>query len=310
MLDPHAAAVLKLIADKGIPPMHAEPAPQARESYRNRRFYAQPEPPWVSLVHDRRITGPRGALPVRIYRGAAGDDLRGAVIYFHGGGWVVGDLDTHDILCRQLALAGGFAVISVDYGLAPEQVFPAALEDCLAAARWAREQAQALRIDPDRIAVGGDSAGGNLAAAVAIALREAGERWLRFQLLIYPATDMRMVTESFHRNGEGYLLTGETMQWFRGHYTPRQADWTDWRASPLLATDLSRLPPALVVTAGFDPLRDEGRQYADALSAAGNKVQYVCFERQIHGFMNMTRVIPEALTAVRLAADTTARALG
>jgi len=309
MLDPNAAAMLKLIADKGIPPMHAEPPPQARLSYRSRRFYAQPEPPVVSLIHDKRIPGPGGDLGIRIYRGAPGDDTRGALVFFHGGGWVIGDLDTHDIACRQLALAGGFSVISVDYRLAPEHRFPAAVDDSIAATRWVRDNAHSLRIDPDRIAVGGDSAGGNLAAVVSIALRDAGQSWLRFQLLIYPATDMRQVADSHRRNGEGYLLTTDAIRWFREHYMGPEADITDWRASPLLASNLSGLPPALVITAGFDPLRDEGRQYADALSAAGTRAQYVCFERQLHGFINMTRVIPEAHTAVRLAADACARAL-
>ncbi|MBM3406145.1 MAG: alpha/beta hydrolase [Betaproteobacteria bacterium] len=310
MLDPNAAAMLKLIADKGIPPMHAEPPPQARLSYRSRRFYAQPEPPVVSLIHDKRIPGPGGDLGIRIYRGAPGDDTRGALVFFHGGGWVIGDLDTHDIACRQLALAGGFSVISVDYRLAPEHRFPAAVDDSIAATRWVRDNAHSLRIDPDRIAVGGDSAGGNLAAVVSIALRDAGQSWLRFQLLIYPATDMRQVADSHRRNGEGYLLTTDAIRWFREHYMGPEADIADWRASPLLAANLSGLPPALVITAGFDPLRDEGRQYADALSAAGTRAQYVCFERQLHGFINMTRVIPEAHTAVRLAADACARALG
>ncbi len=309
MLDPNAAAMLKLIADKGIPPMHAEPPPQARQSYRSRRFYAQPEPPVVSLIHDKRIAGPGGDLGIRIYRGAPGDDQRGALVFFHGGGWVIGDLDTHDIACRQLALAGGFSVISVDYRLAPEHRFPAAVDDCIAATRWVRDNAHSLRIDPDRIAVGGDSAGGNLAAVVSIALRDAGESWLRFQLLIYPVTDMRQVADSHRRNGEGYLLTADAIRWFREHYMGPEADIADWRASPLLAANLAGLPPALVITAGFDPLRDEGRQYADALSAAGTRAQYVCFERQLHGFINMTRVIPEAHTAVRLAADACARAL-
>ncbi|MFM7568610.1 MAG: alpha/beta hydrolase [Betaproteobacteria bacterium] len=309
MLDPNAAAMLKLIADKGIPPMHAEPPPQARLSYRSRRFYAQPEPPVVSLIHDKRIPGPGGDLGIRIYRGAPGDDPRGALVFFHGGGWVIGDLDTHDIACRQLALAGGFSVISVDYRLAPEHRFPAAVDDSIAATRWVRDNAHSLRIDPDRIAVGGDSAGGNLAAVVSIALRDAGQSWLRFQLLIYPATDMRQVADSHRRNGEGYLLTTDAIRWFREHYMGPEADIADWRASPLLAANLSGLPPALVITAGFDPLRDEGRQYADALSAAGTRAQYVCFERQLHGFINMTRVIPEAHTAVRLAADACARAL-
>jgi acetyl esterase len=309
MLDPNAAAVLRLIAERGVPPMHAEPPPQARVSYRNRRFYAQPAPPAVSLIHDKRIPGPGGDLGVRIFRATAGNEPCGALVFFHGGGWVIGDLDTHDILCRQLAIAGGFAVVSVDYRLAPEHRFPAAVDDCIAATRWVRENAQALHIDPDRIAVGGDSAGGNLAAVVALALRDAGERWLRFQLLIYPATDMRQIADSHQRNGEGYLLTSESVRWFRGHYTPADADWSDWRASPLLAKSHAGLPAALVITAGFDPLRDEGRQYADALSAAGSPAQYVCFERQLHGFINMTRIIPEANTCVELAAAATARAL-
>jgi acetyl esterase len=309
MLDPNAAAVLRLIAERGVPPMHAEPPPQARVSYRSRRFYAQPAPPVVSLVHDKRIAGPGGDLGIRIFRASPGDDSRGALVFFHGGGWVIGDLDTHDILCRQLAIAGGFTVVSVDYRLAPEHRFPAAVDDCIAATRWVRENAQALRIDPDRIAVGGDSAGGNLAAVVALALRDAGENWLRFQLLIYPATDMRQIADSHQRNGEGYLLTSESVRWFRGHYTPADTDWSDWRASPLLAKSHAGLPAALVITAGFDPLRDEGRQYADALSAAGSPAQYVCFERQLHGFINMTRVIPEANTAVELAAAASARAL-
>jgi acetyl esterase len=309
MLDPNAAAILKLIEEKGVPPMHAEPPPLARVSYRNRRFFAQSEPPTVSLIHDKRIQGPGGDLGIRIYRGTPGDDLRGALVFFHGGGWVIGDLDTHDIVCRQLALAGGFSVISVDYRLGPEHRFPAAVDDCIAATRWVREHAQALQIDPDRIAVGGDSAGGNLAAVVSIALRDAGEAWLRFQLLIYPVTDMRQIADSHQRNGEGYLLTAEALRWFRDHYMGGDGNPNDWRASPLLAASLAGLPPAMVMTAGYDPLRDEGRQYADALSAAGTQAQYVCFERQIHGFVNMMRVIPEANTAIRMAADATARAL-
>ena len=309
MLDPHAAAVLRLIAERGVPPMHAEPPPQARVSYRNRRFYAQPAPPAISLIHDKRIPGPDGELGIRIFRASPDDSVQGALVFFHGGGWVIGDLDTHDILCRQLAIAGGFTVVSVDYRLAPEHRFPAAFDDSLAATRWVHANAQALRIDPARIAVGGDSAGGNLAAVVALALRDAGENWLRFQLLIYPATDMRQIADSHQRNGEGYLLTREAVRWFRGHYVPDAAQWTDWRVSPLLAAQHGGLPPALVITAGFDPLRDEGRQYADALSAAGSSAQYLCFERQLHGFINMTRIIPEANTAVDLAAAATARAL-
>ena len=230
MLDPNAAALLRLIAERGVPPMHAEPPPQARVSYRNRRFFAQPAPPVVSLVHDKRIPGPGGDLGIRIFRATPDDSASAALIYFHGGGWVIGDLDTHDILCRQLALAGGFSVVSVDYRLAPEHRFPAAVDDCIAATQWVRNHAQALRIDPNRIAVGGDSAGGNLAAVVALALRDAGEQWLRFQLLIYPVTDMRQIADSHQRNGEGYLLTGEAVRWFRDHYMGADGSWDDWRA--------------------------------------------------------------------------------
>jgi acetyl esterase len=223
------------------------------------------------------------------------------LVYFHGGGWTIGDLDTHDVPCRQLALAGDCAVLSVDYRLAPEHRFPAAVDDCVAATRWARAQAASLCIDAARIAVGGDSAGGNLAAVVAIAERDAGAPPLSAQLLIYPATDMRALAPSHRTNAQGYLLTADSIAYYRGHYMADEASWSDWRASPLLASDLTRLPPALVITAGYDPLRDEGRQYADALSAAGVRVQTVCFERQVHGFFAMSGVIDEAASAVALA---------
>ncbi|MFO1274408.1 MAG: alpha/beta hydrolase, partial [Rubrivivax sp.] len=191
--------------------------------------------------------------------------------------------------------------------LAPEHRFPAAPDDCLAAVRWARANAAALGVDAARIAVGGDSAGGNLAAVTAIAERDAG-RALAYQLLIYPATDMRAVAPSHQSNGQGYLLTADSIAYYRGHYMPDPGTWSDWRASPLLAKDLSKLPPALVLTAGYDPLVDEGRQYADALSEAGNRVQYVCFQRQIHGFATMGRVIDEATTALDLCAAALKRA--
>jgi acetyl esterase len=190
----------------------------------------------------------------------------------------------------------------VHYRLAPEQRFPAAVDDCVAAVRWVQAQAGALGLDAQRIAVGGDSAGGNLSAVVSLALRDAGAPALQGQLLIYPATDMRAVAPSHTHNGQGYLLTRESIAYYRGHYIPEAPVWADWRASPLLHPNLAGLPPALVLTAGYDPLRDEGRQYADALSAAGTRCQYVCFERQIHGFITMTRVLDEARGAVALCA--------
>jgi acetyl esterase len=306
MLDPQARALIDLMIERQVPPVYTLTPEQARAFYRERRFFTQPDPPPVAEVRELAAAGSAGRIPLRLYRPSTGGTLP-LLMYFHGGGWTIGDLDTHDVLCRQLARAAGCAVLAVDYRMGPEHRFPAAVEDCVAATRWARAEAAALGIDAARIAVGGDSAGGNLAAVVAIVEREAGAS-LACQLLIYPATDMRAVAPSHRTNGQGYLLTADSVAYYRGHYIADPAQWSDWRASPLLAKDLSRLPPALVITAGFDPLRDEGRQYADALSAAGNRVQYVCFERQIHGFVTMSKVIDEADSAIALAAAVLRRA--
>lgn len=294
MLDPQARALLDLMIERQVPPTHTLPVAEARRFYVERRFFTQPDPPAVADV--RNLQGD-GGIPLRLYR--PGPGRLPLLVYFHGGGWTIGDLDTHDVVCRTLAVQSGIAVLSVDYRLGPEHRFPAAVDDSIAAVRYARREAAALGIDADRVAVGGDSAGGNLAAVVSIAARDAGEP-LAFQLLIYPGTDMRAVAPSHQGNGQGYLLTADSIAYYRNHYIADPALWTDWRASPLLAKDLSRLPPALILTAGFDPLRDEGLLYADALSAAGSPAQYVCFERQIHGFITMGRVIDEANTALAL----------
>jgi acetyl esterase len=193
--------------------------------------------------------------------------------------------------------------------MGPEHRFPAAVDDAVAATRWIHGNADSLRLDANRMAVGGDSAGGNLAAVVAIALRDAGDMPIAFQLLIYPATDMRRVAPSHSSNGQGYLLTGETITYFHDHYIADPKQDLDWRASPLLHPDLSGLPPAFVLTAGYDPLRDEGLQYAQALTEAGNEASLVCFERQIHGFVTMGKVIDEANTAVALCAAQLRQAL-
>jgi acetyl esterase len=200
-------------------------------------------------------------------------------------------------------------VVAVDYRLGPEDPFPAAVDDCLAATYWVRRNARELGVDASRLAVGGDSAGGNLAAVVALAARDAGDLPIAYQLLIYPATDMRRGHPSHTTNGSGYLLTTELISYYHDHYVADAEHDRDWRVSPLLRDDLSRLPPALVLTAGFDPLRDEGLAYADRLVAAGNRATYVCFERQIHGFIPMGKVIDEAPVAVRLCAAELARAL-
>ena len=317
MLHPQARALLDLIEKTGAPPTHTLTPAEARKMYRDRRGYTQPLPPEVASVRDASAPGPHGAIPLRIYRpmcraGSAGS-APGAVlpvlVFYHGGGWTIGDLDTHDTLCRELCNGSGACVVAVDYRMGPEHRFPAAVDDCIAAAYWVQREAAALQIDPARIAVGGDSAGGNLAAVVALAARDAGDLPLVYQLLIYPATDMRRNAPSHLANGQGYLLTSDSMAYFHDHYMGGVTQDTDWRASPLHATSLAKLPPALVLTAGFDPLCDEGKAYAVRLTDEGNRAMYVCFERQIHGFITMGRVFDEANTAVALCAAELKRAL-
>ena len=312
MLDPQSRALLDLMSERGVPPIHTLSPDEGRRMFLERRGFTQPVPPPIGSVRDLAAPGPHGPIPLRLVRPAGVADAVALplLVYFHGGGWVIGDLDTHDVACRTLAAGAGIAVLAVDYRLAPEHRFPAAVDDCIAAVRFARAEAAALGADAARIAVGGDSAGGNLAAVACLALRDAGEPVPAFQLLIYPATDMRAVAPSHTANGQGYMLTADSIAYYRGHYMPDAAEWADWRASPLLAADHAHLPPALVLTAGFDPLRDEGRQYADAVSGAGVACQYICFERQIHGFVTMGRVIDEANTALDLCATALRRAIG
>ena len=317
MLHPDARALLDFIAARNLPAVHTLPPADARTFYRERRGFTQPEAPAVGAVHDTRCDGPHGDIALRVYRpiGAGATPttagaLLPALVYYHGGGWTIGDLDTHDVLCRQLCNGSGAVVVSVDYRMGPEHRFPAAVDDALAAAYWVRRQARELGVDAARVAVGGDSAGGNLAAVVAILARDAGDLPIAYQLLIYPATDMRRGHASHQSNGSGYLLTRETIEYFRGNYVAEPAHDLDWRASPLLHPDLAGLPPALVLTAGFDPLRDEGLDYANRLVAAGSRATYVCFERQIHGFITMGKVIDEAHAAVTLCAGELARVLG
>jgi acetyl esterase len=307
MLHPQARALLTLIEQKGLPPTHTLSPVEARHWYRERRFVTQPAPPEVALVRELDADG----IALRLYRpiGSTAHQALPVLVYYHGGGWVIGDLDSHDTLCRELANGSGCAVVAVDYRMGPEHRFPAAVDDALAATRWVRANAASLQLDASRLAVGGDSAGGNLAAVVAIAARDAGDLPVAFQLLIYPATDQRRGAPSHESNGQGYLLTKDSMDYFHDHYIDDPKHDLDWRASPLLHADLSRLPPAFVLTAGYDPLRDEGLQYAQALTDAGTRSALVCFERQIHGFITMGKVLDEAKVAVSLCAAQLRQAL-
>lgn len=299
-VDPHLAGLLELIAQTGQPPVHEGTPTQARAGFRQLALGARtPDTVLpVGSVEDMTLPGPGGDLGVRIYRPEA-DGPVPTVVLFHGGGWVVGDLDTHDAMARSLCRDCTAVVVSVDYRLAPEAPFPAAVEDAVAATRWAAAHLADLGGDA-RLAVAGDSAGGNLAAVVAQTLRDEpdGIPALVAQLLVYPATDASGDYASRVENGAGYFLERPTMDWFMRHYASGGAVLTDPRVSPLRAADLAGLPPAVVVTAGFDPLRDEGEAYAAALREAGVPVQVRRFDTMIHGFFDMGQVSPAARNAV------------
>jgi acetyl esterase len=313
MLHPQAQALLRLLQEKGVAPAHTLTPEENRWIYRERAGYTQPPRPPVALSRDLAIPGPGGSIPARLIRpqGSREDERLPVLVFFHGGGWVIGDLETHETLCRELANGAGCAVLAVDYRLAPEHRFPAAADDAVAALAWVAANATALSLDASRIAVGGDSAGGNLAAVAALAARDNGGPHLRYQLLIYPVTDLRRGSDSYRARATGYTLGADSMAYFCAHYLGEEEAGLamDWRASPLLHPDLSRLPPALVLVAEYDPLHDEGVQYAHALSAAGSPATLVNFERQMHGFILMGGVIDEANTAVRLCAGQLRQAL-
>ena len=247
----------------------------------------------VRSVSEHATPGPAGPLTIRLYEPAdAGGQALPILVYYHGGGWIRGDLDSHDDVCRYLCHHAGCLVASVDYRLAPEHRFPAALDDCDAATRWVAGNAGRLGADPARLAIGGDSAGGNIACGVTLKARERGEPAIAFQLLIYPATDLAGESESKRLYSSGYLLN--SMPFYVASYIGPEGDAAAPFASPLHAADLSDLPPACVLTAGFDPLRDEGEAYAKRLQAAGVAVEYRCHEDMIHGFVSITGLIPSA----------------
>ncbi len=279
-VDPQVQAMLDEMA--GLPPMQTLPVDAVRAGTEKRLALGGRRVP-VGDIEDRAIAGPGGELKLRIYT-PKGKGPFPLVVFFHGSGFVICSLDTHDTLCRHLCAGASAVVVSVDYRLAPEHKFPAAPDDCLAATRWAGAHAAELNADPARIALAGDSAGGNLAAVTALRVRDEGGPALCAQLLIYPVTDADTNNASYRQNAEGYGLTREGMIWFWNHYLGHPRDGASPHASPLRARDLSGLPPAFVQTAEYDPLRDEGEQYASRLIAAGVPTRLVRYDGMNHGF--------------------------
>ena len=290
-LNPQAKAFLDQAAASGAPPLNALPVAEARKVLLD--LFAPPQKEPVPKIEDRQIPGPDGhQIPIRIYTPAGKGPLP-ILVYFHGGGWVLGNIESHDGTSRELANKAGCIVVSVDYRLAPEHKFPAAPEDCYAATKWVALNAASFGGDPTRIAVGGDSAGGNLAAAVAQMAADRGAPSFVHQLLIYPVTNYSFDTPSYRENGEGYLLTRDSMQWFWKHYLASDEDGKKAYASPLQAREVRRVAPAFVITAEFDPLRDEGEAYAARLKEEKVPVELKRYNGAIHGFFNLGHIMDQ-----------------
>jgi acetyl esterase len=297
-LDTNVKSLLDMLAASGQPKLWDLTPPDARKMALQLTSMVEDKEP-IGKIENRTLPGPAGPLPFRVYTPvAANDEPSGGIIYFHGGAWVFGDLDTHDGMCRALANESGCRLVSVDYRLAPEHKFPAAVEDAYAATEWIAAHAAELAIDPACLAVAGDSAGGNLAAVVCQKAKGSGLK-IALQVLFCPVTDIAADNQSRREFAEGYFLEGPLMRWAATHYLPAGVDLNDPRLSPLRAADLSGLPTAHIHTAGFDPLRDEGKAYADALERAGVKVHSVCHEHMIHHFYAMAGAIPHAHTALK-----------
>lgn len=299
-LDPDAELLLELGRQAARPPFEALTPEQARAAYALGWDALQLAPEDVASVLDQSIGGKHGPIPLRIYRGAGTQTtaILPCMLFLHGGGWVIGNLESHDRLCRRLANLARICVVAVDYRLAPEHRFPVALDDSASALEWLARNASELNIDSNRLAVGGDSAGGNLATVVALMARERGGPALVHQVLIYPVTDHDLSTPSYVENATGYVLTREGMRWFWRHYLAGEAQGREPYASPLRAPSLAGLPPALVITAEHDPLRDEGEAYATRLRDAGVPVTPTRYTGMFHGFVRMTRLLDKARTAL------------
>jgi acetyl esterase len=299
-MEPKAQIVGEFVKSIRVPG-HYPPLPELRQQLVTMVQLMDEPAPALPRLEDVSIPGPAGDLRARLYGPqAAGHAPLPALVYFHGGGWVQGDLVTHNGLCARLALWSGAIVVAIDYRLAPEHKFPAAVDDCLAAYRWVRQAGGRLGIDTTRVAVGGDSAGGNLSAVVS---QQATERRPSFQVLIYPALDFANDTPSHRSMVEAHVIPRERIEWYMRQYLRGDADIADPRASPLRARDFSGLPPAYIMCGGFDPLRDEAARYAERLRAAGVAVEHKEWSGQIHACVSLTKAIPQGLAATREIAD-------
>ena len=293
-LDPQVIQVMDSVAALGLPAAHTVSPEEARANGKKRPRSPGPE---VAKVEDRNIPGPDGDVPIRIYT-PEGNGPFPILVWYHGGGWVVGDLEQADGSCRNLCVGGQCVVVSVDYRLAPETKFPGNAEDCWSATIWAVKNSASINANGSRLAVGGDSAGGNLAAAMCLMAADRGGPEISLQLLIYPVTEVNFTTDSYNQNAEGYSLTKVTMQWYWDHYLSSEDDALNPYAAPLQAKSLVGQPPALVITAEFDPLCDEGEAYAKRLSEAGVATTATRYDGVIHGFFTMGAVVDKGQQAV------------
>lgn len=291
-LDPQAQKVVDALAALRLKPFKDSTPAEARESMRSRTAALGPFEE-VAAVTDHRVPVAGGEITVRVYK-PAGLGPHPVLVFYHGGGWVIGDLYTHDGICRSIVNAAGCAVAAVDYRLAPEFKYPVPVEDSYAGLLWVVANATRLGLDPARIAVGGDSAGGNLAAVMTLLARDRRGPRLLLQVLVYPVTNYDFDTTSYRENATGFVLTTEDMRWFWRHYLAREEQGREPLASPLLAKSLADLPPALVITAGCDPLRDEGEAYAARLRDSGVAVTLTQYPGMFHGFLRMTRILDQS----------------
>jgi acetyl esterase len=293
-MDPKAQIVGEFVKSIRVPGFFP-PLPELRQQLRVMVSLMDEPAPALPRIEDIRIPGPAGEIPARVYAPSAATTPRPAVAYFHGGGWVQGDLETHHGLCARLSKHAGVLVVAVDYRLAPEHKFPAAVEDCLAAYRWLRTKGRDVGADISHVAVAGDSAGGNLSAVVSQLAASSGVPAPTCQVLIYPAVDFSLETSSHRELTDGHVIPRDRILWYMEQYLKSDADKSDLRASPMRATSLDGQPPAMIVTAGFDPLRDEGRAYGDRLREAGVDVVYREYPGQIHAFVSLTKAIPQGM---------------